>query len=64
MPGAIGKLSDPVFRHERARKAANARTSADYHIKAIAARAPELTAAQLEKLALILNPGRGDAQAT
>ncbi len=59
MPSA-GKLADPQFRHERARKAALARTSLDAHIKAVAARAPELTPAQREQLALLLHPGAGD----
>lgn len=55
-----GKLADPAWRAERARKAANARTTADAHIKAVVDRAPELTPAQLARLALLLRPGDSD----
>jgi hypothetical protein len=49
-----GKLADPQWRHERARKAALARTSIDAHIKSIVDRAPELTAAQKDQLRTLL----------
>lgn len=41
-----GKNTDPQFRHERARKAAEARLSPDRLIARLAALAPTLTAAQ------------------
>ncbi len=46
----------PTERTERARKAALARTSADAHIDALLAKAPELTEAQKAKLAAIFAP--------
>lgn len=48
------KLNDPSFRHERARKAALARSSVDAHVAAIVAAAPRLTAAQHATLATLL----------
>jgi hypothetical protein len=48
---STGKLADPAWRVERARKAATARTTLDAHIRAIADRAPELTDGQLHQLA-------------
>lgn len=59
-----GKLADPAWRAERARKAAAARTTTDAHIKAVVDRASDLTPAQRERLALALHPGTGDGQAT
>ena len=59
-----GKLADPAFRAERASKAARASHSLDAHIRAVADRAPELTPAQRERLALLLHPGAGDHAAT
>lgn len=32
MPAPTGKLADPAWRHNRARKAAEARTTPDYHL--------------------------------
>lgn len=57
-----GKLADPAWREERARKAALASHSLDAHVKAIVDRAPELTPAQREQLALLLRPGGGDGR--
>jgi hypothetical protein len=59
-----GKLADPAWRKNRARNAANARTTTDAHIRALVDRAPELTPAQRERLALLLRPGAGDHAAT
>jgi hypothetical protein len=62
MPRPVtGKLTDPAWRHERARKAALARTSTDAHIRALVAAAPPLTAEQRAKLAALLHtPAGGD----
>lgn len=49
-----GKLADPEFRRERARKAAKARTSLDHHVQAVIDRAPALTAEQIERLRALL----------
>jgi hypothetical protein len=49
-----GKLADPAFRHERARKAANARNSVDAHIRALVDAAPKLTAEQAAQLRSLL----------
>jgi hypothetical protein len=56
---ATGKLADPAWRAERARKAAAARTTLAAHVQAVVDRAPELTDAQRERLALLLHPGTG-----
>jgi hypothetical protein len=61
--GYGGKLADPAFRRDRARNAAVARTTLEAHIRAVADRAPELTAAQRERLALLLHPGNGGSDA-
>jgi hypothetical protein len=53
-----GKLADPTFRVERARKAAQASHTLDAYIKAIVNRAPELTPAQRARLAVLLAGGR------
>jgi hypothetical protein len=56
-----GKLADPVFRVERARKAAQASHGADAHIRALVNAAPPLTAEQRAKLAVLLHtPDGGD----
>jgi hypothetical protein len=47
----------PERRTERARRAALARTSVDHYIKALVDRAPELTAEQRDRLALLLRDG-------
>jgi hypothetical protein len=49
-----GRLADPEFRRQRARKAAHASHNIDAHIKAIVDRAPELSAEQRDRLALLL----------
>jgi hypothetical protein len=59
-----GKLADPAFRAERARKAAQASHSLDAHIRALVNAAPPLTPAQREKLTQLLHPGDGNAAAT
>ena len=61
---STGKLADPAWRENRARNAANARTTIEAHIRALVDRAPELTPAQRERLALLLHPGAGDHAAT
>jgi hypothetical protein len=60
--GFSGKLADPAVRHERAVKAARARTTVDAHIKALVDAAPPLTDAQKQRLRALLADG-GDAHA-
>ena len=50
--------ADPEYRHKRARKAAAARHSLDAYIRSIVDRAPELTPAQRDRLAVVLRTGR------
>jgi hypothetical protein len=50
--------ADPEYRHKRARKAAAARHSVDAYIRSIVARAPELTPAQRDRLAVVLRTNR------
>ena len=52
-----GKLADPEWRVERARKARAAQDALDRYVQTVVDRAPELTAEQRDKLALLL---RGD----
>lgn len=54
---------DPKVAHERAVKAANARTSLDHYIERVVDRAPELTPEQRDKLALLLRPAGGGPDA-
>ena len=49
-----GRLADPEFRKERARKASAARNSVDSHIKALVAAAPPLTESQKDQLRALL----------
>lgn len=49
-----GKLADPAVRHARAVKAAQARTTIDYHVRAITRRADELTPQHAAELARAL----------
>lgn len=56
MSSYTGKLADPEFRRERARKAAKARTTPDAHIQALVDSAPSLTAEQAERLRSLLPP--------
>lgn len=56
MPGKTfrGKLADPEWRRERARKAGAASNSIDAHIAAIVRRAGKLTPEQAERLRALL----------
>lgn len=54
MYSRTGKNADPGFRHDRARKAALARESLDNYVRKLVDRAPELTAEQRDRLALLL----------
>ena len=65
-----GKLADPIFRRERATKAAVARTTPDYHltkleehVRAVAEGLPPLTDAQRQRLAALLRPSDTGAAA-
>lgn len=49
-----GKLADPRFRKERARKAGAASQTLDARIDSIVRRAPELTEAQKDRLRALL----------
>lgn len=49
-----GRLADPDFRHQRAVKAAFARTTLEAHIRAVVDRAPELTPGQRAELTRLL----------
>lgn len=56
------KLADPVWREERARNAALARTTVSAHIRALAAKLPAFTAeeaADVGRLAAELDARRG-----
>jgi hypothetical protein len=63
MPEYTGKLADPAFRRERARRAATTRNSVDFHIKKVVEAAPSLTADQVERLRSLLPEGGDDAAA-
>jgi hypothetical protein len=52
-----GKLADPEFRRERASKAARASHSLGAHVRAIVAKADDLTAEHRRELALMLAEG-------
>lgn len=56
MPRPYRTSLTPEQLSERARKAAQARTSLDAHIKAVVAKAPELTEGQKARLAAIFAP--------
>lgn len=56
MAASTSKLSDPVWRTERARKAAAARHSLDTYVKHVVDRAPELSPEQRARLAAIFAP--------
>ena len=59
MPASFpGKLADPAFRRERARRAATTRTSLDHHIQKVVDAAPTLTAEQIERLRALLPVAR------
>ena len=53
-----GRLADPEFRHQRAVKAATARTTLEAHIRSIVDRAPDLTPEQRQRLASLLQRGQ------
>lgn len=55
-PNYQGKLADPAWRKERARKGADAVNSPDGLINRLVAQAPALTAEQRDKLAALLRP--------
>jgi hypothetical protein len=65
----VGDLTDPDFRRERASKAGRASHSVDSHVRAIAARAAELTPQHTAILRPLLPPvpaepdadGRGES---
>lgn len=60
-PAYRGKLADPEFRRERARKAATARTSTEAHIRALVDAAPRLTPEQADRLRSLLPPQHAPA---
>lgn len=49
-----GKLADPEFRQERARKAALASHSLDAHVRRLVESAPELSPEQRDRIAVAL----------
>lgn len=51
-----GKLADPEFRRQRAANAARSRTTTDAHVRAVIARAGQLTAEHIAELRAILPP--------
>jgi len=51
-----GKLADPEWRRQRAKKASDAAHSVDAHIKALVTAAPKLTPDQRARLAEVLRP--------
>jgi hypothetical protein len=51
---------DPVVAHERAKKAAYARTTVDHHIDKLVDAAPPLTPEQRDRLATILGGASRD----
>ena len=53
---STAKLADPEWRHERATKAALARTTLDYHIQQVINRAPALSDELVEELRQLLLP--------
>jgi hypothetical protein len=62
MPKFTGKLADPAWREERARKAALARNSVDAHIRALVESAPALTTEQADRLRALLGGVEPSAQ--
>jgi hypothetical protein len=59
VPKSTGKLADPAWREERARRAALARTSVDAHIRALVESAPALTTEQADQLRALLGGAAG-----
>jgi hypothetical protein len=60
MTRSTGKFADPEWRRKRASKAGKARHSLDAYVRSIVDRAPELTAEQRAKLAVLLQVPGGD----
>lgn len=58
-----GKLADPEFRKERARKARAAQESVDFYIKKLVDAAPPLSEQQRARLAALLANGGGQSAA-
>jgi hypothetical protein len=54
---STGKQADPAYRRDRASKAGRAAHSLAAHVRAIVAKAAELTGEQREQLALALDRG-------
>jgi hypothetical protein len=54
MPSPTGRLADPQWRHERAKLAAQARTTPDYYIARLEEAASDLTDEQRGRLAALL----------
>lgn len=57
MPSYVGKLADPEFRKQRARKARAAQENPDFYIKKLVDCAPVLTEEQRSRLVALLNGG-------
>lgn len=55
------KLDDPVWRQERARKAAEARTNLDYHVNKVVEGWPDLSDESVAKLSALLADTTGDS---
>jgi hypothetical protein len=51
-----GKLADPEFRKQRATNAANKRTTLAHHVQKVVDNAPQLSAEQRDRLAILLRP--------
>lgn len=56
MTKSTGVQADPQFRRERASKGGKAKHSLDAYVRAVVARAPELTAEHRGQLAELLQP--------
>jgi len=59
MPEYVGKLADPEFRTQRARRAGKASQTAAAHITRFLAKLPELTPEQIETIRRALPPVKG-----
>jgi hypothetical protein len=51
-----GKLADPEFRKQRAKNAANQRTTLDHYVAKLVDAAPQLSDEQKSRLAVLLHP--------
>lgn len=56
------KLDDPTWRKARAKKAATARTSIDYHVAKVVEAWPTLSDETVAKLRQLFIPAGGDAR--